>query len=605
MTQETKVNTLPARTDIAVEDTWKLEDIFATDEAWESAYKEVKEDLTKAGQFQGKLGESADVLYDALQFQDAVLEKLGKVYAYSHMRYDQDTTNSLYQGFDDRAKNLYAQASSAFAYIIPELLSVDESKIAQFIGEKDELKLYEHAIEEINLQRPHVLSATEEALLAQASEVFDASSNTFGMLNNADLKFPTITDEKGNEVEITHGRYIQFLESEDRRVRQAAFEGIYSKYGEFRNTFATTLSGQVKSHNFNASVRKYESARQAALSNNNIPESVYDNLVETVNEHLPLLYRYLDLRKKVLELDELHMYDIFTPLVKEVKMEVSYEEAKELILKGLAPLGEEYLQVLREGFENRWVDVHENKGKRSGAYSSGTYGTNPYILMNWQSNVNNLFTLAHEFGHSVHSYYTRKYQPYPYGNYSIFVAEVASTCNENLLNEYLLNTIDDEKKRIYLLNHYLEGFRGTLFRQTMFAEFEHAIHTKAQNGEALTADMLTAEYYALNKKYFGENVVIDEEIGLEWARIPHFYYNYYVYQYATGISAATALSKQILEEGEPAVERYVEFLQSGSSDYPIEVLKKAGVDMTKAEPIREALKVFEEKLNELESLLVK
>ena len=299
------------------------------------------------------------------------------------------------------------------------------------------------------------------------------------------------------------------------------------------------------------------------------------------------------------------MYDIFTPLVKEVKMEVSYEEAKDMILKGLAPLGEDYLNVLQEGFENRWVDVQENKGKRSGAYSSGAYGTNPYILMNWQSNVNNLFTLVHEFGHSVHSYYTRKYQPYPYGNYSIFVAEVASTCNENLLNEYLLNTIDDEKKRIYLLNHYLEGFRGTLFRQTMFAEFEHTIHTKAQNGEAITADMLTEEYYALNKKYFGDNVVIDEEIGLEWARIPHFYYNYYVYQYATGISAATALSKQILEEGQPAVDRYLEFLKSGSSDYPIEVLKKAGVDMTKAEPVREALKVFEEKLNELESLLSK
>lgn len=439
--------------------------------------------------------------------------------------------------------------------------------------------------------------------MAQASEVLDASGNTFGMLNNADLKFPTIKDEEGTEVEITHGRYIRFLESEDRRVREEAFKGVYSKYGEFRNTFASTLSGEVKNHNFNATVRKYDSARHAALSSNNIPETVYDNLVKTVNDNLPLLHRYLELRKKVLALDELHMYDLFTPLVKEVKMEVTYEEAKDYVLKGLAPLGEDYLNVLKEGFENRWVDVHENKGKRSGAYSSGTYGTNPYILMNWQNNVNNLFTLVHEFGHSVHSYYTRKCQPYPYGNYSIFVAEVASTCNENLLNDYLLNTIEDEKKRIYLLNHYLEGFRGTLFRQTMFAEFEHTIHLKAQNGEALTADMLTKEYYELNKKYFGENVTIDEEIGLEWARIPHFYYNYYVYQYATGISAATALSKQILEEGEPAVTRYLEFLKSGSSDYPIEVLKKAGVDMTKAEPVQEAMNVFEEKLNELEELL--
>ncbi|QYF81837.1 oligoendopeptidase F [Brevibacterium sp. PAMC21349] len=605
MAQETKTNTLPSRSEIAPEDTWRLEDIFATEEDWEAAFKAVKEDLKKAEAHKGTLGESAEKLFAALQLQDEVFEKLGKVYSYSHMRNDQDTTNPFYQGMEDRAKALYAQAAAAFSYMVPELLSIDESKVEGFLEEKEELKLYKHSLEEINLQRPHILSAEQEELLAQASEVLDASGNTFGMLNNADLKFPTIKDEEGNEVEITHGRYIRFLESEDRRVREEAFKGVYSKYGEFRNTFASTLSGEVKNHNFNATVRKYDSARQAALSNNNIPETVYDNLVKTVNDNLPLLHRYLDLRKKVLELDELHMYDLFTPLVKEVKMEVTYDEAKDYVLKGLAPLGEDYLNVLKEGFQNRWVDVHENKGKRSGAYSSGTYGTNPYILMNWQNNVNNLFTLVHEFGHSVHSYYTRKHQPYPYGNYSIFVAEVASTCNENLLNDYLLNSIEDEKKRIYLLNHYLEGFRGTLFRQTMFAEFEHTIHLKAQNGEALTADMLTKEYYELNKKYFGENVTIDEEIGLEWARIPHFYYNYYVYQYATGISAATALSKQILEEGEPAVKRYLEFLKSGSSDYPIEVLKKAGVDMTKAEPVQEAMNVFEEKLNELEELLNK
>ncbi|WP_110929099.1 oligoendopeptidase F [Bacillus massiliglaciei] len=605
MSKDTSVNTLPARSEIPAEDTWRLEDIFATEEDWEAAYAEVKESLKKAAAFKGTLGESAEKLFAALQYQDEVFEKLGKVYAYSHMRYDQDTTNSFYQGMDDRAKNLYAQASSAFSYLTPEILSIEESKIAGFLEEKEELQLYRHSLEEINLQRPHVLTADQEALLAQAAEVFDASGNTFGMLNNADLTFPVIKDEDGNETEITHGRYIRFLESDDRRVREEAFKGVYSTYKAFRNTFASTLSGQVKTQNFNATVRKYTSAREAALSNNHIPETVYDNLVKTVNEHLPLLHRYIELRKQVLGLDELHMYDLFTPLVKDVKMEITYEEAKELVLKGLAPMGEDYLNVLKEGFENRWVDVHENKGKRSGAYSSGMYGTNPYILMNWQNNVNNLFTLVHEFGHSAHSYYTRKYQPYPYGDYSIFVAEVASTCNENLLNDYLLKTIDDEKKKIYLLNHYLEGIRSTLFRQTMFAEFEHLIHVKAQNGEALTADMLTEEYYALNKKYFGENMVIDEEIGMEWARIPHFYYNYYVYQYATGISAATALSKQILEEGEPAVERYIGFLKSGSSDYPIEVLKKAGVDMTHPDPIREALEVFEEKLGELEGLLLK
>jgi oligoendopeptidase F len=604
MPDEAKVKSLPTRKEISVEETWRLEDIFSSDDQWEKEFQSIKSQIAEVKKFQGKLGESAEVLYEALSFQDQLLERIGKLYTYAHMRYDQDTTNSFYQGLDDRMKNLYAQTASQLAFIVPEILSVEESKINQFLKEKEELKLYEHALEEINLQRPHVLSAEQEALLAEASEVMNTSSNTFGMLNNADLEFPSIKDENGEEVEITHGRYIRFLESSDQRVRHDAFKAVYETYGKFRNTFASTLSGNIKKDNFNARVRKYDSARQAALASDNIPESVYDNLVKTVNENLPLLQRYIKLRKKVLGLKELHMYDLYTPLVKDVKMDIKYEEAKEITLKGLAPLGEEYLNVLKEGFENRWVDVHENKGKRSGAYSSGAYGTNPYILLNWQDNINNLFTFVHEFGHSVHSYYTRKTQAYPYGNYSIFVAEVASTCNEALLNDYLLKTIDDEQKRIFLLNHYLGGFRGTVFRQTMFAEFEHLIHQKLQNNEALTADLLTEEYYALNKKYFGEeDIVIDEEIGLEWSRIPHFYYNYYVYQYATGFSAATALCKQILEEGEPAVKRYIDFLSAGSSDYPIEVLKKAGVDMTSTDPIKNACRVFEEKLNELEQLL--
>lgn len=604
MGNEAAVKKLPTRNEIKPEDTWRLEDIFATDDDWEKEFQAVLQLIPGVTVYQGKLADGAEVLYEALQKQDQLLERIGKLYTYAHMRYDQDTTNSFYQGLDSRIKALYSQAASALAYIVPELLSIDEAKVNSFLKEKEELKLYEHALEEINLQRPHVLTAEQESLLAEASEVMNASSNTFGMLNNADIEFPSIKDENGEEVEVTHGRYIRFLESTDRRVREDAFKAVYDTYGKFKNTFSSTLSGQVKKDNFNAKIRNYRSARHAALAANNIPETVYENLVNTVNENLHLLHRYIKLRKKVLGIEELHMYDLFTPLVKDVKMEVTYEEAKDMILKGLAPLGEDYANVLKEGFENRWVDIHENKGKRSGAYSSGTYGTNPYILMNWQDNVNNLYTLAHEFGHSVHSYYTRKTQAFPYGDYSIFVAEVASTCNENLLTDYLLNTIDDEKKRLYLLNHYLEGFRGTVFRQTMFAEFEHLIHQKAQNNEALTAEMLTKEYYDLNMKYFGgENMVIDEEIGLEWSRIPHFYYNYYVYQYATGFSAATALSKQILEEGQPAVERYLEFLKSGSSDYPIEVLKKAGVDMTSADPIQAACKVFEEKLNEMESLL--
>lgn len=604
MANETNVKRLPARSEVSVEDTWRLEDIYSSNDEWEKEFKEVKELIPQVKDFMGKLNQSSDKLYEALSFQDELLQKLSKLYTYAHMRYDQDTTDSFYQGLDDRIKNLYSQAASALAFIVPEILTIEEQTINSYLEEKQELKLYRHALDEINLQRPHVLSAEQEALLAQAGEILNASSTTYGMLNNADLEFPSIKDENGEEVEITHGRYIRFLESEDQGIRRDAFKAVYSTYGKFQNTFASTLSGTVKKDNFSAQVRNYESARHAALSANNIPETVYENLVETVNAHLPLLQRYIKLRKKVLGVDELHMYDLYTPLVKNVKMKISFEAAKDMILKGLSPLGQEYIDVLNEGFENRWVDVHENKGKRSGAYSSGSYGTNPYILMNWQDNVNNLFTLAHEFGHSVHSYYTRKTQPYAYGGYSIFVAEVASTCNEALLNDYLLKTTEDPQERLYLLNHYLEGFRGTVFRQTMFAEYEHLIHKKAQNNEPLTPEILSKEYYELNKKYFGEeNLVLDEEIGLEWARIPHFYYNYYVFQYATGYSAATALSKQILEEGEPAVTRYLEFLKAGSSDYPIEVLKKAGVDMTSKKPIEDACKVFEQKLIEMENLL--
>lgn len=604
MEKQTTVKTLPPRSEIDVNDTWKLEDIFATDEDWGKEFTAVKELIPNVSKYEGKLASSAETLYELLQLQDHLLERMGKLYSYAHMRYDQDTTNSFYQGLDDRAKTLYTEVASALSFIVPELLAIDSNKLTEFLQEKQELQLYEHAIKEINLQRPHVLPAEQEALLAQAGDVLGSSSNTYGMLNNADLAFPPITDENGHEVEVTHGRYIRFLESEDRRVRHDAFKAVYDTYGKYKNTFSSTLGGQIKKDNFLASVRNYKSARHAALAANNIPETVYDNLVETIDKNLHLLHRYVKLRKKILGVDQLHMYDLYTPLVKNVKMEINYDEAQEIILNGLAPLGEEYLNVLKEGFNNRWVDVHENKGKRSGAYSGGAYGTHPYILMNWQDNVNNLFTLAHEFGHSVHSYYTRKTQPYAYGNYSIFLAEVASTCNEALLNDYLLKTLEDEQQRLYLLNHYLEGFRGTVFRQTMFAEFEHLIHQKAQNGEALTADLLTNEYYALNEKYFGkEDIVIDQEIGLEWARIPHFYYNYYVYQYATGFSAATSLSKQILAEGEPAVSRYFEFLKAGSSDFPIEVLKKAGVDMTSTQPIQDACTVFEEKLTEMESIL--
>ncbi|WP_156288888.1 oligoendopeptidase F [Oceanobacillus salinisoli] len=595
---------LPKREELPLDKTWRLEDIFSADELWKEEFEKLQKDIPEITTYQGKLSESANTLYELLKLQDHLSERLGKLYTYAHMRYDQDTTNSHYQAMNAQAENVLTLASSSMSFIVPEILEMDEGKIESFIKEKEELKLYRKVLDEITRQRPHVLSEKEEALLAEASEALSTGSQTFGMLNNADLTFPAIKDENGEEVDLTHGRYSRFMESKDRRVRKDAFKAMYDTYGKFKNTFSSTLGGTVKTHNFSAKVRNYESARQSALDNNNIPEEVYDNLVEAVNEKLPLLHRYTELRKKVLGVEELHMYDLYTPLVKDVEMEISYEEAKDYVMKGLKPLGEDYGKVLQEGFDNRWIDVEENKGKRSGAYSSGAYGTNPYILLNWQDNVNNMFTLAHELGHSLHSYYTRKHQPFRYGNYSIFVAEVASTCNEALLNDYMLNNLENEKEKLYILNHFLEGFRGTVFRQTMFAEFEHDIHKKAQNGEALTADKLTEIYYDLNKKYYGNSTVSDEEIGLEWARIPHFYYNYYVYQYATGYSAATSLANQILTEGDSAVERYLDFLKAGSSDYPIEVLKKAGVDMTSKQPILDALDVFEEKLNEMEKLLL-
>ncbi|HEX6594529.1 MAG TPA: oligoendopeptidase F [Bacillota bacterium] len=600
----TETKQLPHRSEIPEQRTWRLEDIFKTDDEWENEFERLKNDIPKIESYQGKLAHSAESLYEALTVQDEIAERLGKLYTYAHMRYDQDTTNSFYQAMNGKAEHVLTIASSAMSFIVPEILNIEPELIEQFLTEKEELKLYEHVLHDIHRQREHVLSEREEALLAEASEPLSSASQTFGILNNADLTFPVIKDEQGDTVELTHGRYITFLESKDRRVRRDAFQALHSTYGKFKNTFASTLIGNIKKNNFYAKVRNYKSARAAALDRNKIPEQVYDHLVDAVNKKLPLLHRYAALRKKVMELDELHMYDLYTPLVQDVEMKIPYEKAQQYVLDSLAPMGEEYKNIVKEAFENRWIDVEENKGKRSGAYSSGAYGTNPYILLNWQNNVNDVFTLTHELGHSVHSYYTRKFQPFRYGNYSIFVAEVASTCNEALLNDYLLHHLEDKKEKMYILNHFLEGFRGTVFRQTMFAEFEHDLHHRIQNGEALTAEKLTEIYYALNKKYFGENVVSDEEISLEWARIPHFYYNYYVYQYATGYSAATTLARKILSKEEGAVERYIDFLKAGSSDYPIEVLKRAGVDMTSKQPIEDALHVFEDKLNDMEQLLL-
>lgn len=597
------IKQLPTREEVPEELTWDLTTIFPTDQEWEEEFTQLQTDIPKIKQFQHTLGNSATQLLQALQLQDQLSERLAKLYTYSHMRYDQDTTNSFYQGLNQKAESILTLASSEMSYIVPEILQIEETQIRSFIEENEDLQLYEKTLDEIMRQRSHILSEKEEVLLSEASEAMQTASHTFGMLNNADLTFPTIQDEEGNDVELTHGRYIRFMESKDRNVRKAAFNAMYDTFGSFKNTFAATLNGVVKKDNFYAKVRHYKSARHAALDRNNIPETVYDQLVSAINDKLPLLHRYTKLRKEILQLDELHMYDLYTPLVQEVDMKVTYEEAQQYVLNSLRPLGEDYIGIVQEGFDNRWIDVVENKGKRSGAYSSGTYGTNPFILMNWQDNVNNLYTLTHELGHSVHSYYTRENQPFRYGNYSIFVAEVASTCNEALLSDYLLKNLEDDRQKLYVLNHFLEGFRATVFRQTMFAEFEHNIHIREQNGEPLTAESLTEMYYDLNKRYFGEDMVIDEAIGLEWARIPHFYYNYYVYQYATGYAAATSLANQILTEGEPAVNRYKDYLKAGSSDYPIEVLKHAGVNMMEKQPIIDALNVFEQRFNEFERLL--
>ena len=595
-----------SREEVPVELTWDLEGIFQSDEAWEQEFKDVEKLIPEADKYRGKVADSAQDLYDTLQFSDKLSERFGRLYVYSHLKHDQDTANGKYQAMESRIRSLGAKFSAAWSFVTPEILSIEEETIKNYINEYEPLSLYNQMLTELNLERPHVLTADKEELLAQFSEVTGASGNTFSALNNADLEFPTVKNDEGEEVQLTHGNYVTFLESDNREVRESAFKAMYKTYGQFKNTFATTLAGNVKAHNVSARIRKYDSARHSAMSNNHIPEKVYDQLISTIHEFLPVLHRYVSLRKKVLGVDELHMYDLFTPLVKEVKIEMPYEKAKEIMVKSFEPLGEGYQEIVQKGLDSRWVDVLENKGKRSGAYSSGTYGTNPFVLMNWQNNLDNLFTLAHEFGHSMHSYFTRQNQPYPYASYSIFVAEVASTCNEELLFDYLLRTTEDAQQKIYLLNHWLDGFRSTVFRQTMFAEFEHIVHELDRNGEAITAERLTEIYYDLNKQYFGEDMTVDEEIGLEWARIPHFYYNYYVYQYATGQSAATALSKQILEEGQPAVDRYINnFLKAGCSDFPIEVLKAAGVDMESPAPIQEACKVFEEKLNELEALLLK
>lgn len=596
-------NTIMDRSDILEEYKWDLESMYVDDEAWEKDFENVKKLVKEISKYKGKTVESSNTLLEVLKLRDNLYRTISNVLVYARMRLDEDSRNGTYQALTDRATNLYVLVNGETSFIVPEILSLEEKDLESFLDKEEGLRVYTHYLEDVLRGKKHILSKSEEALLAQIGEMSNTPETIFSMLSNADMKFPFIKDEEGNNVEITHGNFIPFMESNDRRVRKEAFEAVYSTYEKFKNTFASTLNGCVKKNMFYSKARKYNSSLEAALDGNNIPTSVYDNLISSVHKNLDSMYKYMDIRKRALKLDELHMYDLYTPIVKDVDIRVPYDEAQKIIRKGLEPLGENYINILDEGFNSRWIDVYENRGKRSGAYSSGTYDSKPFVLLNYHETLDNVFTIAHEMGHSIHSYYTKKTQPYVYGSYSIFLAEIASTTNESLLIDHMLKNVKNESEKLYLLNHYLEQFRTTVYRQTMFAEFEKIIHEYAENGGALTADYLSSTYKKLNEKYYGSNMVIDDEIAFEWARIPHFYYNFYVFQYATGFSSAVSLSQQILKEGKEAVDRYIDFLKSGDSDYPINVLKKAGVDMTVSEPIDKALELFSQLVDEMDKLI--
>lgn len=598
-----EIEKLPARSEIAEADKWALEDLFLTDADWKAAVKQLEEQLAQLKGYAGKVSASADALYAYLTLADETENLFEKVLVYSNEKMHEDMGNSTYQGYAAQAQAAATRLSAAEAFFEPELLAMEESRLQGFLKEDPKLEKYRLLIDRIWRRKEHTLSAAEEEILAKTYEMATAPDDIFSMFNDADAKFGTIRDENGKEVELTHGRFGGFMESSDRRVRKEAFEALYQTYDQFKNTLAATYSANVKKAKFYADVRKYPSALAAALAPGNIPTEVYDNLIETIHRFLPAMYRYVALRKRALGVEELHMYDVYVPLVADQTKKIPFAEAKEIVKRGLAPMGEEYVSHLEEGFDHRWIDVYENRGKRSGAYSWGAYGTHPYVLLNYQGKLDDVFTLAHEMGHALHSWYSNANQPYVYSGYLIFVAEVASTCNESLLMQYLLKESKDKKKKAYLLNHFIDQFKGTLFRQTMFAEFEKITHEMYAKGESLTAERLCAVYMDLNRKYFGEEMVSDPQIALEWARIPHFYTEFYVYQYATGFSCAIALSKRILEMGEAGVADYMKFLKGGCSKDPIELLKMAGVDISTPKPVEDALQLFEELVSELEELL--
>lgn len=583
---------------------WNIEAMIPDESVIDDQLEELKKDSEAfASDYAGRLTESADKLLGAYQAKDDIWRRLEKIYTYAHMKRDEDNSVSRYQGMADKCMAVIAYVSANMAFFTPELLAADEDTIRGYIDEAEGLEVYRFAIEDAIRQKQHILGHSEEAILAQMSEVTGATGDIFTMLNNADIKFGEVTDADGNKVELTHGNYIKFMESPDRRLREEAYNAMYDAYKGLINTIATAYNYNTKTDVVGARIRKYESSRAAALSGDNIPAEVYDNLVSVVNENLPSMHRYIELRKKLLGVDKMYMYDMYVPLIKLPETKITFEEALDIMRNALQPFGEGYLSRMNEGISQGWIDVYENKGKTSGAYSFGCYDSYPYILLNYTDTLKDVFTIIHEMGHSMHSKFTREVQPYIYGSHSIFTAEVASTVNESLLMHYLLNKETDLQMRKYLLNMHLEEFRTTLFRQTMFAEFEDITHKAIEAGQVLTGEWMCEQYQALNDKYYGPAVERDDTIRYEWARIPHFYRAFYVYKYATGYSAATAISKKIVSEGKPAADRYIEFLKTGESDYPIELLKIAGVDMSSPQPIRDAMDTFNALLDEFEELV--
>lgn len=594
---------LPTRNEVSDDLKWDLSRVFENDQEWEKEYQQVTNEIKNISKYKQTLTKSGKDLYEGITAILAIERRLEKVYVYATMSSDVDTKNNHYLGFVAKVQNLANQMAAATSFVDPEILSIPEKTLAKFMQDEPRLENYRHRLEQITQKRPHTLPANEEKIIAAAGDAMGTSANTFNVLTNSDMEFGYVQDENGDMIQLSDGLYSLLIQSQDREVRKNAFDVMYASYGQFENSLASTLSGEVKAHNFNARVHKYNSAREAALSENGVPTAVYDTLIKEVNSHLDLLHRYVALRKKILGLKDLQLYDMYVPLTGEPVLSYNFNEAKEEARKALAPLGEDYLKHVDYIFNNRVIDVVESQNKVTGAYSGGAYDTDPYELLNWEDNLDSLYTLVHETGHSVHSWYTRNTQPYVYGDYPIFVAEIASTTNENILTEYFLDNITDLKTRAFVLNHHLDSFKGTLFRQTQFAEFEQFIHEADAQGQPLTADVLDEFYGKLNQRYYGDSVEPGGEIAKEWARIPHFYYNFYVYQYATGFAAATALANKVVHGINQERDAYINFLKSGSSDYPTEIMKRAGVDMTKADYLRDAFDTFEKRLNEFEKIV--